>query len=85
MTKLCRNCKYFIEQYNSEPVCKNAVASVDPVWGAIKLRECHQERMDHNPCGSSGAMFELKNPLTPPPTTETIKTRGYSWFKTFWK
>lgn len=85
MTKFCKDCKYFCPRWNAPPSCMNAVTGVDLVHGSLQWRECAQERMDHNPCGSAGTLFEPKKPLTPPPTTERIKTRSYEWSKTFWK
>lgn len=80
MTKFCKDCKHFIERYDSEPVCRMAVVSTDPVWGAIKFRECRQERMDHNPCGSAGTLFEPKKPLISSSTNKTILDRIEDWF-----
>jgi len=85
MTKFCKDCKYFIQRFRSPPSCIKAIVGVDVVYGNEEWRECSNERLDHNPCGPDGKNFEPKKPLTPPPTTEKIKTRSYEWFKTFWK
>ena len=55
------------------------------VTGEYYFQYCHDMRSSFGMCKSEGVFFEPKKQLTPPPTSETIKTRSYDWFKTFWK
>lgn len=84
MTKFCKDCKHKVSTFTN-PECKLEVTEVNYVYGFENYLKCSQTRMPHGSCGPEGKNFEPKKPLTPLLTTEYVKTRSYSWFKTFWK
>ena len=86
MTKFCKDCKHYSQRFLAgKPVCMLVTEEVNLVYGYKLYQECSAARLAYNSCGPEGKNFEPKKPLTPPPTSETIKTRSYDWFKTFWK
>ena len=84
MTKFCKDCKHKVFAFTN-PQCKLEGVDVNLVYGFQNYLECSQARMKYSSCGPEGKNFEPKKPLTPLLTTEYVKTRSYSWFKTFWK
>ena len=87
MTKFCKDCKYYTCSNFDNPRCSNANSQSQPnmVTGEYYSQYCHDMRSSFGMCKSEAIFFEPKKPLTPPPRTEYVKTRSYSWFKTFWK
>ncbi len=84
MTKFCKDCKYYTCSNFDHPRC-NSQSQPNMVTGEYYFQYCHDMRSSFGMCKSEGVFFEPKKQLTPPPTSETIKTRSYDWFKTFWK
>jgi len=86
MTKFCKDCKYYKCSNFDHPRCCND-NSLQPnlVSGEYYFQYCHDMRSGIGMCKSEAIFFEPKKPLTPPPTSETIRARCYNWFKTFWK
>lgn len=84
MTKFCKDCKHKVSTFTN-PKCKLEITEVNYVYGFENYLKCSQARMEYGSCGPEGKNFESKKPLTPLLTTEYVKTRSYSWFKTFWK
>ena len=85
MTKFCKDCKYYKRILGEPSSCLNKVAYISVVEGWVSYAYCLQERGVLESCGPEGRNFEPKKPLTPHPTSETIRARCYDWFKTFWK
>lgn len=84
MTKFCKDCKYY-NSFPDAPYCSHELSKGKPdmVSGVYFYKTCGSMRVLR--CGEKAQYFEPKKQLTPPPTSETIKTRSYDWFKTFWK
>lgn len=87
MTKFCKDCKHY-KDHRGYPLCLHTSGQTHPnlVTGDFYYSSCKDHRRAIAGCCTEQAIFfEPKKPLTPPPTSETIKTRSYDWFKTFWK
>ena len=89
MTKFCKDCKYYKDHRGyAAAVCLHTSSQTSPilVTGEFYYSSCKDQRRTIAGCCTEQAIFfEPKKPLTPPPTTEYVKTRSSSWFKTFWR
>jgi len=86
MTKFCKDCKYYKDN-RGYALCLHTSSQTHPnlVTGDFYYSSCNDQRFAFGRCTEQAIFFEPKKPLIPPPTSETIRARGYNWFKTFWK
>lgn len=70
--KLCKDCKFFLEQPASKPVCSRLVLSVDPVYGTEYFDTCSKARTYVSICGPEGKYFEIKNAKPVGPSNQVI-------------
>jgi len=86
MTKFCKDCKYY-KDHRGYPLCLHTSSQTPPnlVTGDFYYSSCNDMRFAFGRCTEQAIFFEPKKPLTPPPTTEYVKTRSSNWFTIFWE
>lgn len=72
--KLCKDCKFFLEQPASKPVCSRLILATDLVYGIKHYDTCSKARTYVSICGPEGKYFQSKTTKPVGPNNQVIKS-----------